>query len=147
MSDDAEQGLIDLRTDLKQYPDDFEKLFYLIQPQQENMANAEEFIQKNEFFRWLNKEGSSFSIAKKKMVKKELILPNDFFPQNHADFANKYPLEYMCTCIVHYFCEREYILRQVPALKIRHDKVITAMKFIQEELSTLGTALGCPKPL
>ena len=44
MSDDAEQGLIDLRTDLKQYPDDFEKLFYLIQPQQENMANAEEFI-------------------------------------------------------------------------------------------------------
>ena len=94
MSDDAKQCLIDPRTDLKQYPDDFETLFCLIQAQQENMANAEELIQKNKFFQWLNQEGSSFSIAKEKMVKKELILPNDFLPQSDADFANKYSLDF-----------------------------------------------------
>ncbi len=126
-------------TDIKVYPDDFEELFYLVQSQPESLENIEGRIRENKFFLWLNKEGSAFSEAKKKMTKKGLILSDDFLPQNNADFANKYPLEHDCILIVHYFCEKECILRQVPALEKRHEKIRGAMKFIQEELEALGT--------
>ena len=126
-------------TGIKPYPDDFEELFCLVQPQPENMAEAEKHIRENKFFLWLNKEGSAFSEAKNKMIKKGLILSEDFLPQSDADFANKYPLEHDCILIAHYFCEKERILRQVPALERKHEKIRVAMKFIQEELETLGT--------
>ena len=54
-------------TDIKPYPDDFEELFYLVQPEPENMVDAEKRIRQNKFFLWLNKDGSAFSKAKNKM--------------------------------------------------------------------------------
>jgi hypothetical protein len=138
MSAAQEKELIDLKTDFKNYPDDFRALNVLLQPTPDSIINAEEEIAKNKFFIWLNQKGSSFSIAKTRMIKQGLIAPRDFLPQDQTDFAGKYFLEYLCTIIIHYFCHSA-ILEQVPALKGAHRKIKEAMKFIDEELRAQGT--------
>lgn len=130
---------INPKTDLKKYPNDFRELNNLVQPTtEESIDSAEEQIVKNKFFNWLNQESSTFSEAKHRMINQGLILPNDFIPKTTSDFANKYALEYTCTCLTHYFLENDAILRQVPASKERHARVLTAMKFINKELKTIG---------
>lgn len=138
MNTTQEKERIDLKTDFKNYPDDFRELNVLLQPTPESIINAEEEIAKNNFFIWLNQKGSSFSIAKTRMIKQGLIVPKDFLPQDQTDFAGKYFLEYLCTIIIHHFCDSA-VLEQVPALKGAHRKIKEAMKFIDEELRTQGT--------
>lgn len=138
MSKTQEKEQIDLKTDFKNYPDDFRELSVLLQPTPKSIINAEEEIAKNKFFIWLNQKNSSFSKAKTRMIKQGLISPRDFLPKDLTDFAEKYFLEYLCTIIIHYFCESA-ILEQVPALKGAHRKIKEAMKSIDEELRTQGT--------
>lgn len=129
---------INHKTDLKKYPTDFRELNTIIQPTHENTTGIEEQIRKNKFFIWLNQEGSTFSTAKNRMIEHNLILPNNYVATTPGDFANKYALEYTCTCLTHYFLENDAILKQVPALKERHAKVLAEMKFIDEELKITG---------
>lgn len=138
MSTAQEKEQIDLKTDFKKYPDDFKALNILLQPTPESLIKAEEEISKNKFFIWLNQKGSHFSRAKTRMIKQGLISPRDFAPKDQTDFAGKYFLEYLCTIIVHYFCDST-ILEQVPALKGAHRKIKEAMMFINEELKAQGT--------
>lgn len=130
---------IDLKADIKKYPSDFKQLNELITSTQENIAQTENKILKNNFFKWLNEDGVGFSEAKDKMIKYAIILPRTVTPKNISELHRKYALEYMCTCNVHYFCEKESILRQVPARKEQHKKVIAAMKFIEDQLNSFGT--------
>lgn len=129
---------INSKTDLKKYPSGFRELNTLIQPTQENITDTEEKIRENKFFIWLNQDGSTFSTAKSRMIEHKLILPNNYAAVTPDEFANKYALEYTCTCLTHYLLDNDNILAQVPALKERHAKVLTEMKFINEELKTIG---------
>lgn len=138
MSTAREKEQIDLKTDFKKYPDDFRALNILLQPTPENIIKAEEEISKNKFFIWLNQKGSRFSRAKTRMIKQGLISPRDFVPRDQTDFAGKYFLEYLCTIIIHYFCDSA-VLEQVPALKGEHRKIKEAMKFIDVKLKSQGT--------
>ncbi|HBD7397096.1 hypothetical protein [Legionella longbeachae] len=138
MSTAQEKEQIDLKTDFKKYPDDFRALNILLQPAPESLIKVEEVISKNKFFIWLNQKSSRFSRAKTRMIKQGLIAPRDFLPKDQTDFARKYFLEYLCTIIIHYFCDSA-VLEQVPALKGAHRKIKKAMKFIDEELKSQGT--------
>jgi hypothetical protein len=68
------------------------------------------------------------------MIDRGLILATGYKPTSAAYYANKYALEYTCTCLAHYFLENDQILKQVPSFKEKHDKIRASMKFVYAAL-------------
>ncbi len=62
------------KIDLKEYSDGSQALYELLASESEDLNMIDQQIHKNEFYRWLHEEGSPFSIAKNKLIQKELLL-------------------------------------------------------------------------
>ena len=75
---------------LRNYPDDFDELFTLINSTEE-INIMEEKIQENNFFKWLNskKTPCHFWNAKQRMIKAGLIPPVDFVSLNNPNILIK----------------------------------------------------------
>ncbi len=123
-------------TGLKPYPDDFDELFYLIQS--EHQGEITEELNRNKFFKWLNKKYSSFYQAKQKMIKKNLISSKDLVPTNQVMRLHLYALEYIVAICTHYFVYNEPVLKQTPALKQEIDNIKNAMMTIKQCSETEG---------
>lgn len=74
-------------------------------------------IEESKFFQQLNNpprehHSKAFSKIKNKWVKKGAIKPQDFIPQNHTEFSNKYFLELTCAGIVKYFISNKSMIQK-----------------------------------
>ena len=82
----------------------------------------------------MNQDSSTFSEAKDRLIKKQLLLPRDWILQTPAHFELKYTLEYVCCQLARYYLAEDANLTNVVALNSSFQEILKAMKTIQKEL-------------
>lgn len=133
---------------LAEFPDDYDVLCEMAELKNSsfidvNVESCANQIEDTKFFQWLNNpprthHSKEFSKIKKKWIDKKAVKPQNFIPQNHPEFSNKYFLELTCAGIVKYFINNHHEIKKFSSTHDnKYETIKNALGDIYKEYSPI----------